>query len=469
MSSIKNSRRTFLRGCSGAASAPAVIAQTMALSPKRPNILYIHSHDTGRYIQPYGHNVPAPALQGLAEGGVLFRQAFSAAPTCSPSRAALLTGQYAHNAILGLVNRGFSLFDYKRHIVHTLRSAGYTSVLAGLQHVAKSKDTIGYDQVLRPQADRAEFVGPATVEFLNGRPKQPFFLDVGFSETHRPWPEPGPREDTRFTLPPATMADTPRTRLDMAAFKGSVRIMDQAVGEILRALEANGLAGNTLVIYTTDHGLPFPSMKCNLTDHGIGVSLIMRGPGLFSGGKIVDAMISHIDIFPTICDLLEIEAPAWLAGKSILPVLKGGVQESNEEIFAEVTFHGAYEPQRCVRTRRWKYIRHFDDRARTVLTNCDDSPSKTFWVEHGWRRRPVAAEQLYDLVFDPNELTNVIGVPSLGTVADEMRGRLNRWMKATDDPLLKGPVQPPEGHTLSDPNGVSQWDLLDPSRGRRAK
>ena len=98
----------------------------------RPNILYIHSHDTGRYVQPYGHAIPTPNIQRLAEQGVLFRKAFCAAPTCSPSRASLLTGQYAHcNGMLGLAHRGFSLYDYKQHLIHTLRKEGYKSALIG--------------------------------------------------------------------------------------------------------------------------------------------------------------------------------------------------------------------------------------------------------------------------------------------------------------------------------------------------
>jgi len=103
----------------------------------RMNILYLHSHDTGRYIQPYGHFVETPNLQRLAEEGVLFRSAFSAAPTCSPSRAALLTGQSPHSCgMLGLAHRGFSLTDYRHHLLHSLREGGFRSVLAGIQHVA---------------------------------------------------------------------------------------------------------------------------------------------------------------------------------------------------------------------------------------------------------------------------------------------------------------------------------------------
>ena len=105
-----------------------------------PNILYIHSHDTGRYVQPYGHAISTPNIQRLAEQGILFRKAFCVAPTCSPSRAGLLTGQYAHcSGMLGLAHRGFSLNDYNQHIIHTLRKAGYYSVLIGEEHLSKDQ------------------------------------------------------------------------------------------------------------------------------------------------------------------------------------------------------------------------------------------------------------------------------------------------------------------------------------------
>src|SRR5580658_10425869 len=135
------SRRTFLHGMVAASVAmktASAAADPDSTAKFRPNIVYVHSHDSGRYLQPYGQSVPTPNLQQLAQEGILFRKAFSAAPTCSPSRAALLTGLNPHSSgMLGLAHRGFSLNDYGQHIVHTLKPAGYTSVLAGLQHVAK--------------------------------------------------------------------------------------------------------------------------------------------------------------------------------------------------------------------------------------------------------------------------------------------------------------------------------------------
>jgi arylsulfatase A-like enzyme len=422
-----------------------------------PNILYLHSHDTGRAIQPYGHPVATPNLQRLATQGMLFRQAFSAAPTCSPSRAALLTGQCPHSSgMLGLAHRGFALHDYRQHVLHTLRAAGYYAALFGMQHIARDPAAIGYDRFW-VDSSLVERVAPAATAFLATAPR-PFFLSVGFFETHRPFPEPG--DGPHYCKPPAPLPDTPDTRRDMAGFHAAARLLDQGVGAVLEALDRYGLADNTLVIATNDHGMPFPGMKCTLTDHGIGVALIVRGPGGFSGGRISDALVSQIDLFPTICDVVGLAHPAWLQGRSLLPLARGETDAINDAIFAEVTYHAAYEPQRAVRTQRWKYIRRFEEPRAPVLPNVDDSPSKAFWLDHGWHARTVDTEQLYDLIFDPNEAHNLAGAPACGAVLDEMRGRLATWMRATQDPLLHGPVPLPPGALANDPDDRSLDDPL---------
>lgn len=429
------------------------------MPPERPNILYLHSHDTGRYVQPYGHAIPTPNIQRLAEQGLLFRKAFCAAPTCSGSRASLLTGQYAHsNGMLGLAHRGFSLRDYRHHIVHTLRTVGYYSVLLGEQHISKQPSTIGYDQVFKIDSTHASMVAPLTIDVLRSAPSQPLFLSVGFFETHRGFFPPSSDQEANYCLPPPPLPDTPQTRHDMASFKASARSLDHGVGAVLDALDATGLAENTLIICTTDHGLAFPRMKGNLTDQGTGVMLIMRGPGGFRGGKVCDALVSHIDLFPTICDLLNIESPSWLQGTSLLPLIQGKSDRVRDAIFVEMTYHAAYEPQRAIRTERWKYIRRFDNHHGPVLPNCDDSPSKETWLHYGWSEQPIALEQLYDVVFDPNEACNLAGDPALSSVLEEMRDRLESWMKSTDDPLLHGPVPAPSGAELNDKDQVSASD-----------
>jgi N-sulfoglucosamine sulfohydrolase len=142
------------------------------------------------------------------------------------------------------------------------------------------------------------------------------------------------------------------TRRDMASFKASARSLDQGVGTVLEALEETGLVDNTLVIMTTDHGLAFPGAKATLFDRGVGVLLLMRGPGGFERGRVFDAIVSHLDILPTICDVAEIDPPDWLEGLSLLPLVRGEQDELHQEIFSEVTYHAAYEPQRAVRTAR---------------------------------------------------------------------------------------------------------------------
>ncbi|MFT5193160.1 MAG: N-sulfoglucosamine sulfohydrolase [Cellvibrionaceae bacterium] len=433
------------------------------------NIVYIHSHDTGRYIQPYGHQVETPNLQKLAEDGVLFRQHFCINPTCSPSRASLLTGSYPHqNGMLGLVHRGFSLNDYQQHLIHTLKPHGFETLLSGVQHVAhaetkqKAADIIGYDRYLgdSPEID--------AVQFLESKLDRPFFLAAGFFETHREFPaEDELLDDPRYCQPPAPLPDSPETRLDMARYKTAARILDQKMGLIFDALERTGLAENTLVICTTDHGLAFPRMKCNLTDAGTGIMLMMRGPNGFSGGRVVNAMTNHLDIFPTICDWLNIDQPDWLEGKSLLPLINGEVEELHGEIFFETNFHAAYEPQRGVRTQRWKYIRRFDGRNSAVLPNIDNGESKSFLLEHGLQEHLAEAEQLYDLIYDPHEAHNLALEKSHIGLLDQMRAKVRHWMVETADPLLDGPLVLPFSIQVNNPDDISpqdrtiNWELTD--------
>jgi N-sulfoglucosamine sulfohydrolase len=426
------------------------------LGPKGapPNILYIHSHDTGRYVQPYGFAVPTPNVQLLADQGVLFREAFCAMPTCSGSRACLLTGEGGvGNGMLGLAHRGWRLRDYSHHLVHTLRDAGYHSALIGEQHISEDPDAIGFDEVVELETHNASEIAPSAIATLR-RVREPFFLSVGFFETHRSFAAPVSVRDTLYSLPPPNLPDTPRTRQDMAAFKASARSLDQGIGAVLNALHTLELVESTLIICTTDHGLAFPGAKATLYDRGTGVMLIMRGPG-FAGGKVIDAMVSHLDVYPTICELAGIGPPPWLEGNSIMPLVRGERAQIHDEVFTEMTYHAAYQPQRAIRTERWKYIRRFEDDPRPVLANCDDSASKDLLVEHGWARRRCDREELYDLVFDPNEGRNVAGERENAPVLGELRRRLEAWMVERGDPLLDGPVPPPPGAELNDPSQVS--------------
>jgi len=346
--------------------------------------------------------------------------------------------------MMGLAHRGFELFDYSHHIVHTLRGAGYWSGLIGEQHLSREPGVLGYDHVVESDTNHVDYVAPAAVELIAQAPSQPFFLSVGFFETHREYFEPTSVRDALYSLPPDNLPDTPETRRDMAAFNASARSLDAGVGAVLDEIDALGLRDDTLVICTTDHGMAFPGAKTTLTDRGIGVFLILRGPGGFTGGEVSDALVSHIDLYPTICDLAGVPRPEFLQGASILPLMDGAAAV-RDEVFAEGTYHAAYEPQRAIRTDRWKYIRRFDDRPTPVLANTDDSPGKDLWLRHGWAEHELAGEQLYDLVFDPQEQHNLIAREDHASVAADLRTRLDAWMRDTDDPLLDGPVAPLPG------------------------
>lgn len=419
------------------------------------NIVYIHTHDTGRYIEPYGYNVPTPNLMELAETGTLFRQAFSAAPTCSPSRAGLLTGMSPHsNGMLGLAHRGFELDDYNKHLVNFLKDYDFETILCGMQHVAPEAEMIGYDKILddQPEAwgvetdkENAELVA----DYIKSQNQEPFFLSYGMECTHLEFPEIDDEIDKNYVMPPATLPDNEETRKDMAGFITSAKIADYCVGTVLDALSEAGIRDDTLIIYTTDHGLPFPKMKSTLYDDGTGVSLIMNFPNDLAQGEAVDALVSQLDIFPTICDLLEFNQPEWLQGQSLLPLLKNKKEQIREEIFTEVTFHAAYEPMRAVRTKRYKYIRFYDNHNQIVAANIDDCNSKDFLLEHDYLELEKEKEMLFDLYFDPMEQVNLVDNDRYQEVYQGLKEKLDNWMKETDDPLLDGKVEKPAGAKIN--------------------
>jgi arylsulfatase A-like enzyme len=302
------------------------------------------------------------------------------------------------------------------------------------------------------------------------RGEQPWFMSVGFFETHRDFFAPTSVRDTLYSLPPENLPDLPGVRRDVASFKASARALDHGIGGVLHALHDLDLVDDTLVVCTTDHGIAFPGAKATLHDRGTGVMMIVRGPG-FSGGKVIDAPVTHLDVFPTLCELTGVEPPEWLQGRSLMPLVRGEIGRLHEATFAETTYHAAYEPQRSVRTERWKYIRRFDDYPHPVLANCDDGESKEVLVAAGWGERIVPRERLYDLLLDPGEGNNLVADESCAAVLAEMRGRLEVWMQETEDLLLEGPVPAPPGAVVNEQWQVSPDDPVrvveaEPSRLR---
>lgn len=411
------------------------------------NVIYIHTHDTGRYIEPYGYGVKTPNLLKLAKEGILFRNAFTAAPTCSPSRSAQLTGTYPHsNGMLGLAHLGFKLNDYHKMIGNHLLKNNIDTALCGIEHEGGNRDERGYRYVYRSKSkDFKEIDIEDTKEAVNyiKSTKAPFYLNLGFINTHREYLKNGD-VNPGFVMPPCCLPDTPETRKDMADFCYSAKIVDNCVGDILEAIKSAGIEDETAVFFTTDHGLANPNMKCNLYDGGIGISLIVKLPGCMTGA--VDALISNVDLFPTICDIFNIEKPGYLQGKSFYPLLTGETDKINDEIFSEVNFHVAREPMRCIRTERFKLIKLPDDCPRQhVLLNCDDSLSKDLMYDAGYFNIARDRTMLFDLYLDPAERLNVAADENYNSILCDLEKRLYDWMVKTDDPALKGPIPVPYG------------------------
>jgi arylsulfatase A-like enzyme len=220
--------------------------------------------------------------------------------------------------------------------------------------------------------------------------------------------------------------------------------MDAGVGRILAALDELDIAVSTCVVFVTDHGAAMPRAKCTLYDPGIEMALMMRWPAMgIEGGRVIDELVSNVDVTPTLLDGLGLRAPTTLHGRSLWPLLSGyGSHTPRAEVFAEKTFHTYYEPMRAIRTDQHKLIVNLEVSTRVdVPTDVRASPIYPLMRrEFDAVRQPV---ELYDLAVDPFEQNNLATAADLASVAHDLRMRLLAWMRATDDPLLNGPVASP--------------------------
>lgn len=422
---------------------------------KKPNILFMISHDTGRYLGCYGRTVETPSIDALAEKGVRFDQYFCPAPQCSPSRGSILTGLYPHNhGMIGLAHLGFSMHPGVATLPKELGKQGYETALIGFSHetidepdsrLTSSTSKLGYDKVLPVPGDRGPQVADKVLDYLHekaeAKDEKPFFASVGFFETHRDFDEYEAIADpVHRVVPPSYLPDTPQVREDFALLHGSAKVLDQSIGRILRGLEESGLSDNTLVIYTTDHGIAFPRAKGTLMDAGLETALIMYYPGQIAGGLVMNQLLCNIDLMPTLLEFAGAEIPQGLDGSSFLGLFKSDTQvKPRDHFFSELTWHDQYHPMRGVRTESYKYIRNFED-GPSVYLPLDIHRSLSGQVVREEYYTPNVPEELYSLQDDPLESNNLVHVPEYQQVLIELRDRVDVWMKTTNDPLLNGKV-----------------------------
>ncbi len=432
------------------------------MNTNQPNIVVVICHDLGRYVGCYGvTGVRSSNIDAFAASSLRFENSFCAAPQCSPSRAALWTGRYPHsNGVVGLAHSGFQndLNPDERHLAQILSANGYETHLFGVQHEASSPERCGYTHT-HPRGTCAQ-VATAFCDFLTQRKLLnaplssrgaqtvgPFFAQIGLFEPHRPFLHDVQGLDANAIAIPPYLPDIPEVRADFVDFEASIASIDQAFGRMLETLEAVGLAEHTLVVFTADHGIPFPRAKMSLYDPGIEVPLLMRIPGV-PGGANYSEMISNVDFVPTILDMLRIDIPENVQGRSFWSLISGDEYTPRECVFAEKTYHTYYDPMRAIRTNRWKLVANFEfapaqETPPDYANNAKGYPeiSRAMAVPYTEQYHP--AFELFDLAHDPWEQNNLAEDPDHAEIRDDLARQLRDWMTKTEDPLLTGPV--PQG------------------------
>ncbi|ATY31065.1 sulfatase family protein [Sphingomonas psychrotolerans] len=470
-------RRALLKGIAGTAAAIAAPTGRTAVTGKRQrNILLLISDDQGLDLGCYGTPVSTPRLDRLARAGTLFTHGFAAVSSCSPSRAVIHTGLYGHqNGMYGLQHdvHHQSLLDSIETLPSLLRRAGYATALVGKKHIGPDK-AFPFEAELVPERSGIRDVrelATAAASFIRSTDDRPFFVTVAYSDPHRaatdygndrPWPgvPPVPYDPKRVHVP-SHLPDIPAVRQDLAEYYESLSRLDSGVGMLLDLLGESGRADDTMVIFLSDNGRPFPGAKTNLYGPGLHLPLIVRAPG--ADGAVNDAMVSWIDIAPTVLEWAAAAPPDYpLPGKSLVPILGKRGDATRDAIFASHEFHeiNQYYPMRSVRTHDHNYILNIAHPLDyPIAGDVAGSPSwKAIAADRSVRlgkrsqsaylKRPV--EELYDLKRDPDELVNLAADPAHAAVRDRLRARLLEMRKATRDPWLAGQADP-YGHMSGSP------------------
>jgi N-sulfoglucosamine sulfohydrolase len=442
--------------------APAAASARQPAGPKPRNVVLIIADDLGRDLGCYGNQaIRTPNLDKLAKRGVLFTRAYSTVSSCSPSRASILTGLYTHqNGQYGLQHPPHSqqTHPWVQSLPNLLRAGGYWTGLIGKFHVGPNSVYNFHQVITKGTGGNRDVAAMARLarEFITQREKRPFFLVYAFSDPHRAAKgfanekfarDPAEvRYDPGKVVVPYHLPDTPEVRRDLAEYYQSVSRMDRGVGLLLDVLRAAGQLDDTLIIFISDNGIPFPGAKTTLYAAGIHLPLIMSCPDT-PPGRTSDVLVSYVDLAPTILDWAQVKGPKYqLPGRSLLPLLRGAKDTGRDTVFASHQFHEitmAY-PMRALITPKYKLIVNLTpDREYPLASDLWGSPSWQGIRKRGdkmmgqrsvqaFLRRPT--EELYDLTRDPNELHNLAADPAHAEALADLRRRLRAWQRATNDP-----------------------------------
>ncbi|KAL2869711.1 sulfatase family protein [Aspergillus lucknowensis] len=436
--------------------------------PAHKNVLVVIADDLGRSTGCYGQKgIRTPNIDSLAEEGTVFENAFASTASCSGSRSVIYTGLHTHeNGQYGLGHstHHFMTFEHIQTAPKLLRDHGYLTGIIGKIHVGPLSVYPWEVVVESPSRDVTWVAREASSFFQDAKTDgRPFWLTVGYMDPHRDHTRGGfgngdakvSSEDPIYSPEdvevPEFLSDIPEVRRELAEYYRAISRVDRGLGLILKALNKHGFAEDTLVIFMSDNGPPFLNSKTTLFDAGIRLPLIIRRPGIGQGSRNPN-LVSFIDILPTILDWAgyqeEKATEPQRRGRSLLPILADdSVRDSWTKVFGSHTFHEVtnYYPTRFLRTTQYKYHRN-------IAWKLDFPFSTDLYASLSWEgmrnvsgpvmigRRPLQnyiqrpAEELYDLVNDPSETTNLALDPSYHDLLVGLRGELEAWQRETKDP-----------------------------------
>jgi arylsulfatase A-like enzyme len=426
-------------------------AAIAANEPARPNILWLIAEDFGPHLGCYGtKEVFTPNLDRLAADGVRYTKFFTTALVCSPSRSAFMTGMY--QTTIGAHNHrshrddGFALPTGVRLLTDWMRDAGYFT--ANVRHM--------------PEPIKWRGTGKTDWNFAYaGKPfdsdrwgelkaRQPFFAQINFQETHRAFKAPARADASKVELPPWT-PDHPIAREDMAKYLDAATELDRKVGLVLKQLQADGLADNTIVVFFGDNGEAHVRSKQFCYESGLRVPLIIRWPkGVpppkqFTPGSVDDRVLMAIDLPPTMLYFAGSKIPRKMQGEPFLGSKAGRPREyafGARDRCDETVFRF-----RTVRDARHRYVRNFTPDRPLLQSNEYKEKSYPVWnllkeLNAAGKLTPpqaalcaptTPAEELYDLEADPHEIHNLIDSPEHAKVLQRLRRALDKWIDASND------------------------------------
>lgn len=446
-------RREFIAGMAGTAVGASLGCSSTVSRARarrdRPNIVLLLTDQQQRMAMSAAGNpsLHTPAMDSVAQRGVLFTRSFCSTPQCSASRASIVTGRYPHSAgvITNIGAIGSRELDPRLPSVgRVFRDAGYETAYFGKWHLGNTPLDHGFERFDHCGRGRGEPVVARSVEFLNRPHDRPFVLFASFVNPHdiyqfrkiqkeiplgrRKIVLPSSRRDDLSTKPACQTRyrdedqgaaahgfGDEQWRNYLEVYYYLTEKVDARIGQILDALRARGLERETMVVFASDHGdlggahgLPFkgPCMYRELVE----VPLAICWPGVIGGGRVSDELVSNVDLLPTLCDLAGVSRPESVQGTSFRPLLQGRTPDRWRE-FVIAEYHSKQRwanPIRMVQTKRWKYVRY-----------------------RRW------GEELYDMERDPDELRNLAhDLPTSGEIRrtrNRLAAQLDVWMRETGD------------------------------------